>query len=130
MDISFVKMTASFRPACSRCGGILSYPVDAIVSVQRAAGKSSALVRRCLFGAYYSTPQFGDYDEGRPGMSKVCMICGKKPSFGNNRSHSMRATPRRWDPNVQKIRIQLNGRALSAYVCAKCLKAHKVEKAG
>ncbi|MBN1631811.1 MAG: 50S ribosomal protein L28, partial [Thermoleophilia bacterium] len=25
-------------------------------------------------------------------MSKVCVICGKKPSFGNNRSHSMRAT--------------------------------------
>ena len=36
-------------------------------------------------------------------MSKVCVICGKKPSFGNNRSHSMRATPRRWDPNVQKV---------------------------
>jgi large subunit ribosomal protein L28 len=62
-------------------------------------------------------------------MSKVCVICGKKPSFGNNRSHSMRATPRRWDPNVQKVRIQVDGKACSAYVCAKCLKAHKVQKA-
>ena len=61
-------------------------------------------------------------------MSKVCVVCGKKPSFGNNRSHSMRATPRRWDPNVQKVRIQLDGKATRAYVCAKCLKAHKVEK--
>jgi large subunit ribosomal protein L28 len=61
-------------------------------------------------------------------MSKICVICGKKPSFGNNRSHSMRATPRRWDPNVQKVRIQLDGKPVRAYVCAKCLKAHKVEK--
>jgi large subunit ribosomal protein L28 len=40
----------------------------------------------------------------------------------------MRATPRRWDPNVQKVRIQLDGKPVRAYVCAKCLKAHKVEK--
>jgi large subunit ribosomal protein L28 len=61
-------------------------------------------------------------------MSKVCVICGKKPSFGHNRSHSMRATPRRWDPNVQKVHIELNGKPTQAYVCAKCLKAHKVTK--
>ena len=61
-------------------------------------------------------------------MSKVCVISGKKPSFASNRSHSMRATPRRWDPNVQKIHILLNGQATKAYVCAKCLKAHKVTK--
>jgi large subunit ribosomal protein L28 len=61
-------------------------------------------------------------------MSKVCVICGKKPSFGNNRSHSMRATPRRWDPNVQKVRIQLDGKPTQAYVCTKCLKGHKVQK--
>ena len=24
-----------------------------------------------------------------PPMSKVCAVCGKKPSFGHNRSHSM-----------------------------------------
>jgi large subunit ribosomal protein L28 len=40
----------------------------------------------------------------------------------------MRATPRRWDPNVQKVRIRLDGKPVRAYVCAKCLKAHKVEK--
>jgi large subunit ribosomal protein L28 len=61
-------------------------------------------------------------------MSKVCAICGKKPSFGSNRSHSMRATPRRWNVNVHKIRIMVAGKPGRAYVCAKCLKAHKVEK--
>ena len=38
-------------------------------------------------------------------MAKVCSVCGKAPTFGNNRSHSMRATPRRFNPNVQKVRI-------------------------
>jgi large subunit ribosomal protein L28 len=40
----------------------------------------------------------------------------------------MRATPRRWDPNVQKVRIELEGKPTKAYVCTKCLKAHKVQK--
>jgi large subunit ribosomal protein L28 len=40
----------------------------------------------------------------------------------------MRATPRRWDPNVQKVRIELDGKPTREYVCAKCLKAHKVQK--
>ena len=38
-------------------------------------------------------------------MSKVCSICGKKPGFGNNRSHSMVATNRRFDPNLQRVRV-------------------------
>ena len=37
-----------------------------------------------------------------PSMSKVCAICGKGPGFGNNRSHSMVATKRRFNPNLQR----------------------------
>ena len=62
-------------------------------------------------------------------MSKVCAICGKKPSFGNNRSHSMVATKRRFDPNLQRVRVLLGGKATRAYVCTRCLKAGKVQKA-
>ncbi len=62
-------------------------------------------------------------------MSKVCSVCGKKPSFGNNRSHSMVATRRRFDPNLQKIRIFVNGVKKREYVCTRCLKAGKVQKA-
>ena len=64
-----------------------------------------------------------------PPMSKVCSVCGKKPSFGNNRSHSMVATRRRFDPNLQKIRIFVEGVKTRAYVCTRCLKAGKVQKA-
>ena len=62
-------------------------------------------------------------------MSKVCAICGKKPGFGNSRSHSMVATRRRFNPNLQRVRVVLDGRATRAYVCTRCLKAGKVQKA-
>jgi large subunit ribosomal protein L28 len=62
-------------------------------------------------------------------MSKVCSVCGKGPGFGHNRSHSMRATPRRFDPNLQKVRIIANGTPTRVYVCTRCLKGGKVVKA-
>lgn len=37
-----------------------------------------------------------------PGKRK---ITGKKPLFGNSRSHSMKATRRQWKPNLQSKRI-------------------------
>ena len=62
-------------------------------------------------------------------MAKVCHSCGKGPSFGNSRSHSMVATKRRFNPNLQRIRVLLDGRAVRAYVCTRCLKAGKIQKA-
>lgn len=62
-------------------------------------------------------------------MAKVCYSCKKGPSFGNNRSHSLRATRRRWNPNLQKIRIQEGSSVRREYVCTSCLKAFKVHKA-
>jgi large subunit ribosomal protein L28 len=62
-------------------------------------------------------------------MSRVCVICSKKPGFGQNRSRSMVATKRRFDPNLQKIRIVLNGSPSREYVCTRCLKGNKVTKA-
>jgi large subunit ribosomal protein L28 len=62
-------------------------------------------------------------------MAKVCHSCGKGPAFGHSRSHSMVATKRRFDPNLQKVRITESGRKLRVYVCTRCLKANKVVKA-
>jgi large subunit ribosomal protein L28 len=62
-------------------------------------------------------------------MAKVCHSCGKKPGFGQSRSHSMVATKRRFEPNLQKVRIQENGTPVRAYVCTRCLKSNKVIKA-
>ena len=68
---------------------------------------------------------------GYPGrlMSKVCAVCGKKPGFGNHRSHSMVASKRRFEPNLQRVRVLLKGKATRAYVCTRCLKGNKVQKA-
>ena len=62
-------------------------------------------------------------------VSKVCAVCGKKPSYGHHRSHSMVATKRRFEPNLQRVRVLLDGKATRAYVCARCLKGGKVVKA-
>lgn len=51
-----------------------------------------------------------------------CEVCGKGPQFGHNVSHSMRHTPRRWNPNVQRKRLSVGGRPMRVYICAKCIK--------
>jgi large subunit ribosomal protein L28 len=62
-------------------------------------------------------------------MARICHSCGKRPAFGQSRSHSMVATKRRFDANLQKVRIVENGAPKRAYVCTRCLKAGKVTKA-
>ncbi|HEX2235112.1 MAG TPA: 50S ribosomal protein L28 [Actinomycetota bacterium] len=62
-------------------------------------------------------------------MASVCDICGKKPGFGNNISHSHRRTRRRFDPNVQRMRVTVGGVPKRINVCAKCLKANKISRA-
>ena len=41
----------------------------------------------------------------------------------------MVATKRRFDPNLQRVRMILDGTTTRAYVCTRCLKAGKVQKA-
>jgi large subunit ribosomal protein L28 len=62
-------------------------------------------------------------------MAAVCEICGRKPSFGMQVSHSHRRSNRRWTPNIQKIRVLIKGVPTRAHVCTKCLKAGKVARA-
>ena len=62
-------------------------------------------------------------------MARVCHSCGKKPAFGQSRSHSLVATKRRFNPNLQRVRLVLDGKPTRDYVCTRCLKAGKVQKA-
>jgi large subunit ribosomal protein L28 len=59
-------------------------------------------------------------------VAAVCDICGKGPGFGNRVSHSHRRTPRRWNPNIQRIRAVVNGSTKRLNVCTSCIKAGKV----
>ena len=56
-------------------------------------------------------------------MSKKCEICDKGPMFGNNVSHAKNATKRRWNPNIKKMRVVVQGSIKSLKVCTRCLKA-------
>ena len=62
-------------------------------------------------------------------MSKRCDVCNKGPMFGNNVSHAKNATRRRWNPNLKKMRVIVQGSLKSMKVCTSCLKADKVTKA-
>ena len=39
-------------------------------------------------------------------MARRCELTGKEVQFGHNVSHSMRATNRRFEPNVQSVRFK------------------------
>jgi large subunit ribosomal protein L28 len=54
-----------------------------------------------------------------------CEVCGKIGQFGHNVSHSKRATNTRWLPNVQKIRLQVDGRTQRVSICTRCLRTHQ-----
>ena len=38
-------------------------------------------------------------------MARRCYVTGKKGMSGNNRSHSLHATRRKWKANLQKVKI-------------------------
>ncbi|HDL01801.1 MAG TPA: 50S ribosomal protein L28 [candidate division Zixibacteria bacterium] len=61
-------------------------------------------------------------------MAKMCDICGKKPSSGNNVSHAHNITKRRFLPNLQNVRALVNGTPKKLTVCTSCIKAGKVIK--
>ena len=61
-------------------------------------------------------------------MASVCEICDKRPGFGMNVSHSHRRTKRRWNPNIQRIRVVVDGTVKRMNVCTGCLRSGKVQK--
>lgn len=62
-------------------------------------------------------------------MAAVCSVCGKHPSFGMSISHSHVRSKRRWNPNIQIIRVLINGTPRRRPVCTGCIKAGKIQKA-
>ncbi|MBR4274750.1 MAG: 50S ribosomal protein L28 [Bacilli bacterium] len=52
-------------------------------------------------------------------MSRKCPITGKGPMSGNNRSHSVRATRRRWNVNIQTYKVNINGKMVEVKMSAR-----------
>ncbi len=62
-------------------------------------------------------------------MSKVCALTGKRPLSGNNRSDSLRATRRKWNPNLQKVKVMVDGKPQVVRMSARALKTLKAQEA-
>ncbi len=58
-------------------------------------------------------------------MSKICHYCGKMTLWGNRVSHAENKTRRRFEPNLQKVTLDVYGEVKKVYVCTKCIKAGK-----
>ncbi len=52
-------------------------------------------------------------------MARRCEISGVGPMSGNKRSHSLRATRRVWNGNLQKYRININGKMVTVKMTAR-----------
>ena len=74
-------------------------------------------------------------------MSKICIVCGKRPVAGRMISRSGLAkskggvgqritgiSRRRFLPNLQMVRAVIHGKTKRVRVCTKCLKAGKIQK--
>ena len=61
-------------------------------------------------------------------MSKVCAVTGKKALYGNKRSHSMRATRRKWDVNLQKVKVMVDGKPQTVRMSTRALRTLKAQQ--
>ncbi|HWP99701.1 MAG TPA: 50S ribosomal protein L28 [Vicinamibacterales bacterium] len=62
-------------------------------------------------------------------MAKHCEICGKRPVVGRTISHAHNVNPRRFEPNLQRVRVRVDGGTRRMRVCTRCLRSHRVVKA-
>ena len=63
-------------------------------------------------------------------MSRKCEICGKGQVSGNAVSHSNRHTRRKWNANIQTVRVaEENGTVRRVNVCTRCIRSNKVNRA-
>ena len=52
-------------------------------------------------------------------MSRKCPVTDKGPLTGNKRSHSLRATRRRWNVNIHTYRVEIDGQVCKVRMSAR-----------
>ncbi|MFO7865232.1 MAG: 50S ribosomal protein L28 [Candidatus Aminicenantes bacterium] len=62
-------------------------------------------------------------------MAKICEKCGKGAMFGHSVSHSHKASKKKWNPNLQRIKIETDSGPRKVWVCAQCIRSGKIKKA-
>lgn len=58
-----------------------------------------------------------------------CSVCGKGVSFGIKVSHSHRRSNKMWKPNIRRVKAVVDGSPKRVYVCSRCLRSGKVQRA-
>ncbi len=62
-------------------------------------------------------------------MAKHCEVCGKVGMVGSSISHAHNVTKRRWEPNLQRVKVREGTATKRVWVCTRCLRSGKVQKA-
>lgn len=60
-------------------------------------------------------------------MSRQCEICGKKPLKAAKLTFSHKQNVHRQAPNLQSVKVNLNGTVKTIKVCTSCIKAGKID---
>jgi large subunit ribosomal protein L28 len=79
--------------------------------------------------------------EGVGPMGRQCEVSGKKTSFGNHVTTRGKAkylggvgkkitgtTKRRFKPNLQRIKVAIDGETVRARVCVQCIRSGKIQR--
>ena len=63
-------------------------------------------------------------------MAKRCELCGKGPVVGRQHSHANNVSARRFEPNLQAVKVVVNGGNEGSRECTRCLRPGKGGKDG
>ncbi|CRX37029.1 / rpmB / 50S ribosomal protein L28 /:512989 Forward [Candidatus Hepatoplasma crinochetorum] len=58
-------------------------------------------------------------------MSRKCDILNKGPQYGNSRSKSLNARRKKWNANLQPIKVTINGKEQKLMLSTKMIKTIK-----
>lgn len=61
-------------------------------------------------------------------MASFCQMCGKGKQHGNLVSHAKNRVRRIWRPNLQVVRVTMEGVTAKLMVCTRCLRLVKREQ--
>lgn len=62
-------------------------------------------------------------------MARICAVCGKGPTTGYHVSHANNRVKRRWYPNLQTVRVLVEGTPRRIRVCTRCIRSNRIAKA-
>jgi len=61
-------------------------------------------------------------------MSRRCAVTGRGPQVGHSVSHAHNETLRRWNINLQKIRVMIDGRPVRIRVSTRAIRSGLIER--